>query len=859
MGTPADDPARASTELGPPNDDLCGTVLDHYRVVAKLGQGGMGVVYRARDERLGRDVALKVLPASLARDEERRRRLVREARSAAAVDHPNIATVFDVGEAHGRVYLAMELLSGTTLGARLAAGPLEKAEAIRVARAIAEGLARAHTKGVVHRDLKPDNVMLLEGGGVKILDFGLAKLRDQATSDSQIARQDTQTREGAVMGTPGYMSPEQATARPVDARTDVFAWGVVLHEMLTGELPGTYADKQPADANLAAIIRRCLARAPDGRFADAGEVLRALDARPRTVPPPPPSPPTRRFAPATLAAFIGAAGVAAVASVLVYRAATTKPQPLSASAAASASAPASASAVTLADLPLPASSVPEAVTEYRAGIQLLRDDSFSNARARFAHAIQLDPSMAAAYLRAAVIGISIGAPEDSRADLARAAELRSMLSERDRDLLEAVEPVVGRTIPDQAEALARLRAAHDRRPLDEELVFLQAELTLADPAQSIPLARAAIALDPQDAAARECLGRALALSGDLAAGREALSQCSAISVESSDCLYWLGLLDGAAARCGDMEADARREADIDPRWGNVNLSIAEVALDRPEGAVRETVGRYVAAGAPELRVVQQALFDFDSAVLQGRFDVARKALDTASAALDASSSNRVASSWRLSVATRRVDLLRETGDEAGARAAATDFTARATALTRQGSPTYFDAWWALARVAGEPLDPARATWVDGKLRGGAAGSAVWVAAWAAPATTADDARAALAAIDADPRLSLPRGGEAVWGQGNAEALAGRVLLLAQRPADAAPHLRNATADCFALRWPFEHVRAGLDLGRALEQSGDTAGACDAYGRVLARWGTAKPPSATATAARAASRALSCAR
>jgi hypothetical protein len=130
-------------------------------------------------------------------------------------------------------------------------------------------------------------------------------------------------------------------------------------------------------------------------------------------------------------------------------------------------------------------------------------------------------------------------------------------------------------------------------------------------------------------------------------------------------------------------------------------------------------------------------------------------------------------------------------------------------------------------------------------------------AWAAPAITADDALAALAAIDADARLSLPRGGETVWGQDDTEALLGRVLLLARRPADAALHLRNATADCFALRWPFEHIHAALDLGRALEQTGDAPGACDAYQRVLARWGSAKPASTTADAARAAARALSC--
>ena len=190
----------------------------------------MGVVYRATDERLRRTVALKVLPEALARDDERRRRPLREARAAAAVTHPNIATVHDVGEADGRVFIAMEYVEGPTLRARLADGALAAPAALRIALQIARGLAKAHQANVVHRDLKPDNVIVGENH-VKILDFGLAKLRDEdAATPSALEHQETETeltRQGKVLGTPAYMSPEQARGKDVDARTDVFGFGVV--------------------------------------------------------------------------------------------------------------------------------------------------------------------------------------------------------------------------------------------------------------------------------------------------------------------------------------------------------------------------------------------------------------------------------------------------------------------------------------------------------------------------------------------------------------------------------------------------------------------------------------------------------
>ena len=185
-----------------------GTTLGHYRVVAQLGRGGMGIVYGAEDSRLGRAVALKVLPASIAGDGERRRRFLREARAAAAINHPNIATIYEVGEADGRLFLVMERIEGTTLRERLAGPPLDQTEALRLARQIALGLARAHDKGMIDRDLKPENVMITRDGDVKVLDFGLAKLR------APIAPGTTSTRRGRRSRRRGASWERPATCPP---------------------------------------------------------------------------------------------------------------------------------------------------------------------------------------------------------------------------------------------------------------------------------------------------------------------------------------------------------------------------------------------------------------------------------------------------------------------------------------------------------------------------------------------------------------------------------------------------------------------------------------------------------------------
>src|SRR5215831_1412838 len=213
-----------------------GSRLGPYEIVAPIGAGGMGEVYRAKDPRLGRDVAIKVLPLSFSADADRLRRFEQEARAAGILNHPNITAVYDIGSHDGAPYVVQELLEGETLRSVLAGGRLSQRKTIDYGLQIAHGLAAAHGKGIVHRDLKPENLFVTSDGRVKILDFGLAKLShpEEGSQVTNIPTATAGTEPGVVMGTLGYMSPEQIKGKPADARSDIFALGAILYEMLSG-------------------------------------------------------------------------------------------------------------------------------------------------------------------------------------------------------------------------------------------------------------------------------------------------------------------------------------------------------------------------------------------------------------------------------------------------------------------------------------------------------------------------------------------------------------------------------------------------------------------------------------------------
>jgi serine/threonine-protein kinase len=456
-----------------------GDTFDRYTIDAVIGEGGMGRVYRAHDTRLHRKVALKVLRLDPANDPnasaQAASRLMREARAAAALDHPNAVSVFDVAEVDGTLYIAMELVSGKTLRAYVGDEKVPRENKLRWLIDTGRALSAAHERGLVHRDIKPENIMVRDDGVVKVLDFGIAKrvsIDVSSTGTGETSSMMTQSVSGQVVGTPRYLSPEQVRGEAVDGRADQFAWGVVAYELLTGRLPwkddttglslllailsaapdppSTYVPDMPSLVE--ATIMKALAKSPADRFASMDYVVSALEAfvtanrrsltgiesmaTTRTEPAPPMSSPVsspsgstssgNALPAATIAAAtarpnrraiaVGAIAVAAlVTTAVVVDRAMHAPRDIASIPASSASTPASASAsagpTSIVALPMPQAANPEARAAFQSYLQSFRDGVFMGARESLARAVSLDPSFGAAHLRLAYMDSLVSSDE----------------------------------------------------------------------------------------------------------------------------------------------------------------------------------------------------------------------------------------------------------------------------------------------------------------------------------------------------------------------------------------------------------------------------------------------------------------
>jgi serine/threonine protein kinase len=287
---------KTNVQLTKPGDSWSGRRVGPYIVGERIGAGGMGEVYRASDTKLGRDVCFKVLPASFVEDPDRRKRFQTEARSLAALNHPNIAAIYGFDEVGSECVIILELVEGPTLEARLKSGPIPFSDALRIARQIVDALEAAHAKAIIHRDLKPANIKFTTTGAVKVLDFGLAKALVRGTS-SALSQAPTGTGRGVILGTPAYMSPEQASGQTdqLDERTDIWALGCVLFEMLTGSRPfpgdstaqtlGAVLSREPewqllprsTPETVKSLLRRCLAKDPKQRLHHVADVRLEID------------------------------------------------------------------------------------------------------------------------------------------------------------------------------------------------------------------------------------------------------------------------------------------------------------------------------------------------------------------------------------------------------------------------------------------------------------------------------------------------------------------------------------------------------------------------------------------------------
>jgi serine/threonine protein kinase len=893
-------PPREAAKLRVAPGDV---IADKYVVETVLGSGAMGFVVAARHKLIGQRVAIKLINSAYLDDSDALERFEREAHALVAVQSENVVRVLDYGTLpDGSPYLVMELLHGRDLLAELRArGTLPLGEAAEIVVQACEGLAAVHAQGIVHRDVKPANLFLTTRSSgrllVKIVDFGISKTRPATEEELSLTR-------GSI-GSPHYTSPEQLrSARAVDARSDVWSLGVTLFRTLTGEQPfagasmGTLMaavmteDPRPLrdlrpdlPAEIGEIIVRCLAKNVEERYASVSELADALTpfaVSPRARAPGAPADrvsgsshpaleqestakarasaasvhgmnaTAERRRRVTLVLAIGVPFVLVVAalSLVLRRAPPVVPAPAGSSVAAATSG-----LTVITDAPPPKTSNRQAAAEYEAALQAVRDASLANASDRFTRAAALDPTMAAAELRSAIYGSWLSGAETRKHGRAAMA-LRSSLSDRDGELLTALEPLYVSPHPDTAEAERRFKALVAARPNDTEILLVSAMVLFnrESPVELAALSERMLAIDPGFAAAA-WVAALVSDEGELS--MRAINRCLAIAPSAASCLRVRATVEETNGDCAALETDAQRMVAMEGsgRRAYEFLSLALFARGRPLDSVREALRLKWNASAEGARAALQATDEAKLALATGDFVTAqRKAED-----LDALAEKTDSEAVRRGAVLLEIELHTELGEVGAAAQVADAYLKRMSAWPASDAieddprPRLYAAAARGGLRRPDEVSAARREWIAswGEFIEPLDRARIWLEGYAAPAATPAEAQEALASLPFyEPLPNLMLGG---W----TAPLKAKIFALAGHPAEALPDLRAVTTSCRMLRDPGESVRAQLWLGEALEKTHDMEGACDAYRKVVDRWGGEKR-SVTAAAARARINALGCA-
>jgi serine/threonine-protein kinase len=892
-----------------------GQVFGRYRIEGLLGQGGMGTVYRAFDATLHRPVALKLLRAAEGEGgesaRERRARILREARAAAAIAHPNAVAVYDIGQEGDQLFLTMELITGQPLRQRIGDTSIPLPRRLEWLVDVARVLHAAHAAGVVHRDIKPENVMIRHDGVVKVLDFGLARLRPLLDGHAPTLEAGPssafQSAPGTIQGTPAYMPPEQLHGGEVDGRVDQFAWGVMAYELLAGHSPwGSQRDLiQLVTAVLTvtppplvrgvpgllpevgSAVERCLQKDREQRFADMGALLEALGASrgavvapvgpdtpaavamastldlptPGPVPAPvtatqPPAGPRVRWAVGAAAAIVVLVGLAAIGvGRRAWRAPATTGVPDGIEAVRRVHA------IRLA--PGCAATTGQRLV---ARLSAHRDGTYTGSR--LTEIAEDDPGCATAQVYAAFMSLP-GDPAAGVKPYLRGQKLRDRLDGRDRALLDASGRCLVAEHVDYRACAKELSALRERYPRDVlvlEMLGMMTSLS-GDAEGARTIYHRILALDPDHASARSLLAQTDAYSsGPDGRGLDSAEQQLRECIRRTPATTWCRavLIDvladrGDPSRCA-KEGRALRKVISNPRQYAVGIADVLAAGGAADDVILEIL-RPLAVNPRPIDTLGTEAVQAGLAVRRGDFDLALRLYRGAHQRYLA-----VDLPGRWSRITRNLLLLlEEVGDEAGAAEVADPTLRKLEALPMVSAsedwaiaddplPALLTALRVAGRMPAEEYDRRLSAWESG-WRARAARRFwpyLWVHGHASGVRTADQAAVAIQALS---RLggTIP----AYLSSAPRRAGIGRTLLLAGKTAEAVPELRKATSTCWPLQSPVEAIRANLDLGLALEKSGDRQGACAALARVIEHWGAARPRSVSAEAARQQARALSC--